>query len=135
MVIFMSLSQEQIDAIENENVVFLATSSNDVPNVVPIGFAKPLDADTILLVDNFMKKTRENLEKNPKAALVLRDASEAPYQIKGSVEILTEGKIFEEAVDWATSVMSQLAPKSAIVLKVEEIYSVQPGPTAGERID
>ncbi len=131
----MSLSQELIDAIEKENLVFLATSSDDVPNVVPVGFAKPLDAETILIVDNFMKKTRANLEKNPKAALVLRDASKAPYQIKGTVEIHTSGKVFEEAVDWATSVMSQLSPKAAIVFKVEEVYSVQPGPDAGERID
>ncbi|NYB26546.1 MAG: pyridoxamine 5'-phosphate oxidase family protein [Methanobacteriaceae archaeon] len=130
----MAMNEDMMDAIEKDNVVFLSTCSDDMPNVVPIGFARPLDDETILLVDNFMKKTRNNLEKNPRAALVIRDASKCPYQFKGTVKIHTSGELFDEAVDWATSVMSKLSPKAAIVFKVEEIYSVQPGPDAGNRV-
>jgi predicted pyridoxine 5'-phosphate oxidase superfamily flavin-nucleotide-binding protein len=132
----MVLTEEMKDAIEKDNLVFLATATKDgVPNVVPIGFARPIENDTILIVDNFLKKTRKNLEDNPKAALVVRDASKAPYQFKGSVEIVESGKYFDQAVDWATSVMSQLSPKAAVLLKVEEVYSVQPGPGAGSKVD
>ena len=132
----MVMTEEMMDAIEKDNVVFLATATADgTPNVVPIGFARPIDNKTIMIVDNYMNKTRKNLEKNPKASLVVRDASKAPYQFKGTVEIVESGKYFDEAVDWATSVMSQLAPKAAILLKVEEIYSVQPGPDAGSKVD
>ena len=131
----MPMSKEMMDAIEKDNVVFFATSADNIPNVVPIGLARPIDNENILLVDNFMKKTRENLEKNPKAAIVVRDASKGPYQFKGSVEIFESGKYFDEAVDWATSVMSKLSPKAAILFKVEEIYSVQPGPDAGKKVD
>jgi predicted pyridoxine 5'-phosphate oxidase superfamily flavin-nucleotide-binding protein len=132
----MTMNKEMMDAIEKDNLVFLATATEDgVPNVVPIGFARPIDEETILLVDNFMKKTRKNLENNPKASIVPRDASKCPYQFKGTVEIFKSGKYFDDAVDWATSVMSKLSPKAAILLKVEEIYSVQPGPDAGKRVD
>ena len=132
----MVMTEEMMDAIEKDNVVFLATATAEgTPNVVPIGFARPIDNKTIMIVDNYMNKTRKNLEKNPKASLVVRDASKAPYQFKGTVEIVESGKYFDEAVDWATSVMSQLAPKAAILLKVEEIYSVQPGPDAGSKVD
>ncbi len=132
----MVLTEEMKDAIEKDNVVFFATATPDgVPNVVPIGFARPIDNNTILIVDNYLNKTRKNLEKNPKASLVVRDASKAPYQFKGTVEIVESGKYFDDAVDWATSVMSQLAPKAAVLLKVEEIYSVQPGPDAGKKVD
>jgi hypothetical protein len=31
--------------------------------------------------------------------------------------------------------MSKLSPKAAILFKVEEIYSVQPGPDAGKKVD
>lgn len=125
-----------MNAIEKDNLVFLATATADgTPNVVPIGFARPIDNKTIMLVDNFMKKTHQNLENNPKAALVLRDASQCPYQFKGTAKIIESGKYFDEAVDWATSVMSQLSPKAAILLKVDEIYSVQPGPEAGKKVD
>ncbi|MGB9979192.1 pyridoxamine 5'-phosphate oxidase family protein [Methanobacterium sp.] len=132
----MVMTEEMMDAIEKDNMVFLATATEDgTPNVVPIGFARPIDNKTIMIVDNYLNKTRKNLENNPKASLVIRDASKAPYQFKGTVEIIESGKYFDEAVDWATSVMSQLAPKAAVLLNVEEIYSVQPGPDAGSKVD
>jgi len=130
------MTDEMMDAIEKENVVFLATANQyKRPNVVPIGFARPLDNKTILIVDNYMKKTRENLENNPQASLVPRDASKCPYQFKGRVEIYTSGKYFNDAVDWAKSVMSELPAKAAILFKVEEVYSVKPGPDAGKKVD
>ena len=132
----MVMTKEMMDAIEKDNLVFLATATADgTPNVVPIGFARTIDSKTIMIVDNFMNKTHKNLENNPKASLVVRDASACPYQFKGSVELVESGKYFDDAVDWATSVMSQLAPKAAILLKVEEIYSIQPGPDAGKKVD
>ncbi|MBP2045998.1 pyridoxamine 5'-phosphate oxidase family protein [Methanobacterium aggregans] len=131
----MVMTDEMMKAVEND-LVFLATSTQDgVPNVVPIGFAKPLDSKSILIVDNYMHKTHENLEKNPEAALVVKDAKKCPYQFKGKVEIFESGKIFDEAVEWATNVMTKLQPKAAILMKVEEIYSVQPGPDAGKQVD
>lgn len=132
----MVMTEEMMESVEKDNIVFFATATKDgVPNVVPIGFARPIDNKTIMIVDNFMKKTHENLENNPKASLVPRDASKCPYQFKGSVEIHTSGKLFDDAIDWATSVMSKLAPKAVVILNVEEIYSVQPGPEAGSRVD
>lgn len=129
------MTKKMMEAIEKDNLIFFATANTDgTPNVVPIGFARPVDSETIIIVDNFMNKTHKNLEDNPKASLVVRDASECPYQFKGSAEIIESGKYFDEAVDWAKSVMSQLAPKAAILLKVEEIYSVQPGPEAGTKV-
>ena len=89
----MVMTEEMMDAIEKDNVVFLATATADgTPNVVPIGFARPIDNKTIMIVDNYMNKTRKNLENNPKASLVVRDASKAPYQFKGTVEIVESGK-------------------------------------------
>ena len=132
----MVLTAEMMEAIEKSNVVFLATSSKHKdPNVVPIGLARPLDDKTILLVANFMNKTYKNLKENPKASVVIADVTKCPYQFKGNVEIHESGKYFDDAVEWAKSVMTQLEPKGAVLLKVDEIYSVQPGPDAGKKID
>jgi predicted pyridoxine 5'-phosphate oxidase superfamily flavin-nucleotide-binding protein len=131
----MVLSQEMMEAIEKNNIVWLATADKDSkPNVVPIGLVRPLDEETVLLVANFMNKTFENLKNNPNAAIAVSNISECPYQFKGKVEIHESGKYFEDAVDWAKSVMAQLNPKAAVLLKVNEIYSVQPGPDAGKKI-
>lgn len=131
----MSMTKEMIDALEKD-LVFLATASPDgVPNVVPIGFARPIDEDTILIADNYMNKTRQNLEKNPRISLVTKDATKCPFQFKGPVEIFESGKYFDIVTEWGQNAMTKLTPKAAVLMKVEEIYSIQPGPDAGKKID
>jgi len=132
----MVLNQEMMDSIEKNNLVFLATATLDgTPNVVPIGLARPLDNKTVLLVANFMKKTFENLKNNPKASIVVGNISECPYQFKGTVKIHESGKYFDDSVAWAKSVMAQLNPKAAVIMDINEIYSVQPGPDAGKLVE
>ena len=134
MVIMMVLTEEMMDTIE-KNLVFVATVSKEgVPNVVPIGFARPLDEKTILIADNYMNKTIKNLEDNHKISLIVQDAKSLPYQFKGTVKIFKSGEYFDQVVDWAQNVMSELEPKSAILFTVEDIYSVKPGPEAGKKI-
>lgn len=131
----MTMTEEMMDAIEKD-LVFLATASSEgIPNVVPIGFARPIDNGSILIADNYMNKTRKNIEENPNVAIVTKDAQKNPYQFKGTAEIFESGKIFEEVVEWAQNVMTKLNPKAAIVVKVTEIYSVQPGPEAGKKVE
>ncbi len=131
----MTMTEEMMDAIEKD-LVFLATASSEgIPNVVPIGFARPIDNRSILIADNYMNKTRKNIEENPNVAIVTKDAQKNPYQFKGTAEIFDSGKIFDEVVEWAQNVMTKLNPKAAIVVKLTEIYSVQPGPEAGKIIE
>ncbi len=131
----MTMTEEMMDAIEKD-LVFLATASSEgIPNVVPIGFARPIDNGSILIADNYMNKTRKNIEENPNVAIVTKDAQKNPYQFKGTAEIFDSGKIFDEVVEWAQNVMTKLNPKAAIVIKVTEIYSVQPGPEAGKKVE
>ena len=131
----MSMTKEMIDALEKD-LVFLSTASPDgIPNVVPIGFARPIDEDTILIADNYMNKTRQNLEKNPRISLVTKDAIKCPYQFKGTTEIFESGKYFDIVTEWGQNAMTKLTPKAAVLMKVEEIYSIQPGPDAGKKIE
>ena len=131
----MSMTKEMMDAVEND-LVFLATSSVDgVPNVVPIGFARPINQDTILIADNYMNKTRQNLENNPWISLVTKDATKCPFQFKGKVEIFESGNYFDTVTEWGQNAMTKLTPKAAILMKVTEIYSIQPGPYAGKKIE
>ncbi|MBU4535425.1 MAG: pyridoxamine 5'-phosphate oxidase family protein [Euryarchaeota archaeon] len=130
----MVLTKEMMEAID-KNLVFVATVSKEgVPNVVPIGFARPLDENTILIADNYMNKTIKNLENNHKLSLIVQDPKSLPFQFKGTVEIFKSGEYFDQVVDWAQNVMSELEPKSAILFTVEDIYSVKPGPETGKKI-
>jgi len=110
-----------------------------VPNVVPVGAVKLLDDETVLISDQFFLKTLSNLQKNPKVAISFWDTGNGEgYQIKGDASIQTEGKIFEDTVEWIRRMSEEighpLQSKGAIVIKISEIYSVTPGPTAGQKI-
>ena len=131
----MKLSGDVLDVLR-DGLVFVATSSGSgVPNVVPIGFARPLDESTILIADNFMDKTRKNLEENPKIALIPKEAAKCPYQFKGTVQIFTSGKYFDEVTEWGENAMTKLKPKAAILMKIQETYTVKPGPQAGKKLE
>jgi hypothetical protein len=131
----MVMTQEMMDVI-TESRVYLATATvNGVPNVVPIGNIKPLDNKTVIIADSYMIKTRKNLEANPKVAFVVQDAAKYPFQFKGTAKIYTSGAEYDKVVEWIkeTSPLAD-APKAAVIVDVEEIYSVKVG-DAGKKLD
>jgi len=82
-----------------------------------------------------MVKTRKNLEANPKVAFVVEDAAKYPFQFKGTVKIYTSGEYYDEVVNWVKEASPLApAPKAAVVIDVEEIYSVKVG-DAGKKLD
>ena len=60
------------------------------------------------------------------------------YQLKGTVNIETTGKRFEETAHWVEELSQKagfsLKSKGAIIVQIEEIYGVAPGPGAGKRL-
>ena len=68
----MTMTEEMMDAIEKD-LVFLATASKErIPNVVPIGMARPIDYEKILIADNYMKKPVRILKKTLMYQLLLK---------------------------------------------------------------
>jgi predicted pyridoxine 5'-phosphate oxidase superfamily flavin-nucleotide-binding protein len=130
------ITREMQEMITKVRIMALATSTRDgKPNVVPVGFTKVISADEILLMDNYMNKTRANIEANPVVAISVW-SPEVPvgYQFKGKARIETTGTLFEEGVQWVKSRRPQTDPRAAIIVKVDEIYSIGPGDKAGKRI-
>jgi len=88
----MFLKKEVADIFENEPYHQFATASNDgKPNICNIGAKFIRDDGKIVIVDNFMKKTIANLQKNSEIAILIRKEKES-YQIKGTALYLTSGE-------------------------------------------
>jgi len=108
-------------AITKQDVFPVATSNQDcIPNVVYIAYLKVLDNQTVLIADNYLKKTRDNILSNGKIAFAVRDEEKGSFQIKGTAERLTEGDMFDEVQKW---VKDELPKVAAVVMHVEEIYN------------
>ncbi len=122
--------------------VYLATASKDgVPNVVPIGGSRLLDNETIVIPDNYLNKTKKNIEENPKAAIVVTDEEKHDgYQFKGEIKIEYSGPIFEDTEKFmrdfckAAGIDPPILPRGAAVFTIEEIYAIKPGEEAGKRL-
>lgn len=125
-----------LEKVAPKSLCVLATSSKDgKPNAVPIMFVWPWGEEEILIADNFFLKTRANIEENPVASLTFWDPeTREGYQVKGKVQVYTSGPVFEEVVSRVKSIRPTLKTKAAVVIRVEEIYTVKPGPDAGKRL-
>ncbi|OPY25942.1 MAG: Pyridoxamine 5'-phosphate oxidase [Methanocella sp. PtaU1.Bin125] len=130
----VKLTQEIKDTITMGTVYFFATSSKGgAPNVVPIKALKVMDDETILVSDQYFGKTLKNLEENPKVAIAYW-TDKGGYQIKGTAALHRGDKVFEDDVAWVHSFSPKLNPKTAVVIKVSDVFIVKGGPDAGKKI-
>jgi predicted pyridoxine 5'-phosphate oxidase superfamily flavin-nucleotide-binding protein len=132
----MNQRMKEIFKMPQAAVVATATKEG-LPNAVPVTMKKLLDDETVLIADNFLNKTLENMKKNPQVAITFWDKIEG-YQLKGTVSVKTSGQVFEETAKWveerAKALNMPLKAKGAVVFKIDEIYSISPGPKAGEKL-
>jgi hypothetical protein len=135
----MAVMTERMKELFNKvPIVALSTATADgTPNSVPVGSKKIIDDETILISNQFMNKTLANINSNAKAAVTFWEGHEG-YQFKGSVTIETSGARFEETARWIEDLGNKvgfpLKSKGALILKIEEIYGVSPGPGAGKKL-
>ncbi len=130
----VSLTEEMKESLSNTKLVFLATASKSgKPNVVPIGAFKLLDDSTLLISDQFFKKTLRNMKENPQTALSWW-GEKGGFQMKGKVTLHTGDEIFRQDVAWMKEIRPALVPKSAVVMKIAEVYHVKAGADAGKKI-
>lgn len=132
------MTEKIVELFEKVPTAIFATLTPDgIPNAVPVGAKKIIDNETILISDQFFNKTLENMKANPKVSLTFWEEHDG-YQIKGSVTIETSGNRFEETAKWIEEMGNKigvpLKSKGAVILMIDEIYNLTPGPDAGKRI-
>jgi predicted pyridoxine 5'-phosphate oxidase superfamily flavin-nucleotide-binding protein len=132
------MTEKMVETFEKVPAAILATATRDgIPNAVPIGAKKIIDRETILISDQFFNKTLANMKANPRVSLTYWEGH-AGYQLKGPVTIETTGARFEETARWIEEMGKKLGfplrSKGAVILHIEEIYAVGPGPDAGKRL-
>lgn len=135
----MAQMTERMQALFNtvRTVVLSTATADGTPNAVPVGAKKIIDSETILISDQFFNKTLENMRANPQVAITFWEGHEG-YQLKGSVAIETSGQRYEDTARWIQELSEKagfpLKSKGAVILHIDEIYGVSPGPGAGRKL-
>ena len=105
---------------DREGPVVLATvSSEGVPNAIYAGCARKFSDEKLVVADNFFEKTRANILAGSRSSILFITKGGKSFQVKGGVERLTEGEIYDDMKLWS----GDLPGHAAAVLSVEEVYS------------
>ena len=129
----MSKISNDVAAVLNEAPAWVLSTCSDKPNAAPIFFKKIGEDGTLVFFDVFMKKNLENLEKNPNVAVVAINAQTMQgYQLKGKGEYTTDEAIVAAGNEISSKM--NLKVKGAVIVHVEDIYVLTPGPDNGKRL-
>ncbi len=75
-----------------ENPVAFATADGNKPNVIYVAAVKVVSPDKIIITDNYMKQTKENLEKNNNVCIAVCDKNGKGCKLVGSAKYFATGK-------------------------------------------
>jgi len=104
------------------------------PNLAPKGSMRLGSDETLVFAEGTGKKTLQNLRENPEVAVAVVDREKmVGYQFKGKAELIEKGPLYDTVVKLAQE-RGRPKPIAAVKIKIEEIYSLIPGPRAGDRI-
>ena len=101
-------------------IVLVTVDQNGTPNAIYATCVSKYDESTLVVADNFFHKTQENIFSGSKVSLLFITKEGKSYQIKGSIEYLAEGVVFEDMKRWNPE---KLPGHAAAALKVEDVYS------------
>lgn len=132
----VKLAEEMKIAFSKVKIYPVATASKDgIPNVVPMGFCRLMDDETIWIADNFMLKTLANLKENPNVAIyVWGPDTGGCFQIKGKADLIDSGEKFEKMRSIVHESKPGLPAKTLIEIKITEVFQCSPGPGAGKKL-
>jgi len=116
------LPEEICDAWKNreEVTIFATVDDDDRPNVIYVTCIDLFENKQFVIADNYFDKTRANILHGSKASLLFRTKDGKAYQIKGTLEYETSGKMFDFMKTWNPS---KHPGHAAAILKPVAAYS------------
>ncbi len=113
----IDLDAKQI--IENNPVALSTIDNNNKPNVIAVAYVKVVSDNQILITDNFMKQTKENLIVNNNVCLAVWDKDWNGYKISGTAEYFINGPWKKYVEDMTEN--KGLSAKGAILINVSNL--------------
>jgi predicted pyridoxine 5'-phosphate oxidase superfamily flavin-nucleotide-binding protein len=128
------LTQEMKDMIASQQCFVGTTSKDGVPNVAPKRSTRVLDDSTLIFNEGTGGTTYQNILDGSKVsvAVVNREVLDG-YRFLCRAEFQTSGELYEQAKELSLKTIGR-APLGVVLLYIEEIHSLKPGPGAGKRI-
>lgn len=114
--------------------VFATSSSDYVPNIVPIHSKHLLPGNKVLISDQFMNKTKQNIMNNPNGTLVIKESNRL-FKISGRCKYKTSGFLYRMAVKGVQKYAREHAKNKKISLTCKGIVLMKVKNAEIEAID
>jgi len=118
----VKINSETKKLIEENPPAFATVDEAGKPNVIAVAYVKVVSKNQILITDNYMKQTKENLKKNNNVCLAVWDKEGNGVKLVGTTEYFKSGKwkIFVENMPENKG----LPAKGAILVTVSELIKL-----------
>ncbi len=129
MEVFEMLNEVVVKVLKN-GMWDLATCANGEPNVVPVAFKDVTEDGKLVVGDVFLETTLKNIKENAgKIAISVYDAQSLEgYQVKGTAEYVTEGKVVDTFKAMVEAMFKGAATaKGALIITPEKVIVTTPG--------
>lgn len=97
----IKIDKELKKLIEDNALAFATVDRTGNPHCIVVGFVKVVSKNRILVTDNYMVETRNNILKKPNVALVVWNKNWKKncigYRLKGIARYFTKGKWYKMA--------------------------------------
>ena len=128
------LTQEMKDMIATQQCFIGTVNADGTPNVAPKRSTRVLSNDSLIYTEGTGGTTFANILRGSKVAVsvVNREVLNG-FRFIGSATVEDEGDLYDKAAEMSEK-MGMPSPYAVIIIHIEEIHSLKPGPTAGRKI-
>ena len=129
-----TLTEEMKNMIATQQCFIATVDENGIPNVAPKRSTRVLNDNTLIFTEGTGGTTYNNIKNGCKVAVgVVNRETLDGYRFLGTTEIQATGELYEMAAAMSQK-MSLPKPHAVVIIHIDEIFSLKPGPTAGKKI-
>ncbi len=95
-------------------------AAQTMPNAIYVSEIRYIPGEGFIIADNYFSKTRANIKRGCKGAVLFLTKERKSFQVKGTLSYHSDGPIFANMQSWHDPKHPGVA---AVLLRIEEAYS------------
>ena len=128
------LTEEMKEMIGSQQCFHATVSRDGIPNNAPKRSTHVFDDETLIFTEGTGGRTYQNILDGSKVAVaVVNREILGGYRFIGTPEVLTDREIYEKTAEISLQA-GMPKPKAVVMIRIDEIHSLRPGPLAGKKI-
>jgi uncharacterized protein len=129
-----ALTNEMKEMIATQQCFVGTVNADGTPNVAPKRSTRVLSDDSLIFTEGTGGATYANLLRGSKVAVsvVNREALNG-YRFVGRASVEEDGDLFDQAAQMSEK-LGMPKPLAVVIIHIEEIHSLKPGPMAGKKV-